>query len=83
MYRRPVAQSLVDKLKQQLREERLRQSLSQAELADRLHVRQQMVAKFERPTYEPSLSQFERIASALGFTINVTLRRHQKMKGPR
>lgn len=78
MYALVVPQSSVDKLKRQLREERLRQSLNQAGLAVRLHVRQQMVAKFERPTYEPSLSQFERIASALGFTINVTLRRTRK-----
>lgn len=77
MYEAVVATSPVEKLKLQLREERLRQSLSQADLADRLHVRQQMVAKFERPGYEPSLSQLERMASALGFSVTVTLRRNR------
>lgn len=73
-----MSETNVQRLKRLLREARQRQALSQGDLARRLGVRQQMVAKLESPSYEPSLSQFERTAAALGFSLNVTLRRKRK-----
>lgn len=71
----PTPESLTTRLKHQLREARIAQGLTQRDLAERLDVTQQMLAKVERPTYQPSLEHFERIAVALGFTLDVRLRR--------
>lgn len=71
----PTPESLTMRLKHQLREARVAQGLTQKDLAERLDVTQQMLAKVERPTYQPSLEHFERIAAALGFKLDVRLRR--------
>lgn len=66
---------LAKRLKAELRARRLAEGLSQAELADRLGVSQQMIAKVENDDYEPSLTQFERLAAALQLELTYRLRR--------
>ena len=46
-----------------------------AKLAGHLRVTQQMMAKLENPSYEPSLTQFERLAAVLRFEISYRFRR--------
>jgi transcriptional regulator with XRE-family HTH domain len=66
---------LAKRLQADLRARRLAEGLSQAELAGRLGVTQQMMAKLESPSYEPSLTQFERLSAALQFELTYRLRR--------
>lgn len=61
-----------------LRARRLAEGLRQTEVAERLGVTQQMMAKLESPSYEPSLTQFERLAGALGLELSYTLRRKRR-----
>jgi DNA-binding XRE family transcriptional regulator len=56
-------------LKLQFRWARVDAGLTQAQLAKRLGVSQQMIAKLEHPDYEPSLSKAEVVATALGFSL--------------
>lgn len=60
-------------LKLQLRWARADAHLTQSELAKRLGVTQQMIAKLENPNYEPSLSKAELVARALGLTLSASL----------
>ena len=47
--------------------------LSQAQLAQRAHLSQAMIAKIESPGYRPSLDVLERVAAALGRRVRVEL----------
>jgi transcriptional regulator with XRE-family HTH domain/predicted RNase H-like HicB family nuclease len=62
-------------LKLQIRLARDARGLSQAEVARRAGISQQMVAKLESPDYHPRLDALEGLARALGMVINVTLAR--------
>lgn len=73
-----ATRGLAAHLQAQLREARQTQGRSQAEVAASLGVSQQMMAKLERPSYEPSLTQFERLAGALGFEVTLSLRRTRR-----
>ena len=48
------------------------QGLSQQQLAERMGVTQQYVAKLENPDENPSLDTIERAARALGFKVDLT-----------
>ncbi len=58
-------------MKLQLRWAREDAHLTQKQLADRMGVSQQMVAKFEDPDYQPSLEQMDRMAAALGLVVHI------------
>ena len=60
-------------VKLQLRWAREDAGLTQAELARRAGVSQQMVSKIESPDYHPSLDTIERVTKALGVRLSVTL----------
>jgi DNA-binding XRE family transcriptional regulator len=47
--------------------------LTQAQLAKRAKVTQQMIAKLENPNYNPTLEALEKVASALGARLEVNL----------
>ena len=47
--------------------------LTQAQLAKRAKVTQQMIAKLENPNYNPTLEALEKVASALGARLEVKL----------
>src|SRR5262249_58543688 len=49
--------------------------LTQAQLAKRAKVTQQMIAKLENPNYNPTLEALETIASALGARLELILAR--------
>ena len=50
--------------------------LTQAQLAKRAKVTQQMIAKLENPNYNPTLEALEKVASALGARLEVKLAQH-------
>lgn len=50
--------------------------LTQAELAKRARVSQQMVAKLENPDYNPTVETLEKVAAALGARLEVNLSAH-------
>ncbi len=60
-------------MKLQLRWARADAGLTQTELAKRLGVSQQQIAKLEHPDYEPSVSKMELAAKALGLDLKVDL----------
>ena len=47
--------------------------LSQAELGKRAGVKQQQIAKIENPDENPTLETIEKVAKALGLTVNLGL----------
>lgn len=67
----PVPANLAVKLA--LRWARHEAGLSQAQLAQRAHLSQAMIAKIESPGYRPSLDVLERVAAALGRRVRVEL----------
>jgi len=69
----PVSASVAAPLA--LRWARHEQGLSQADLAERLGVSQQQVAKLERPTGNPTLKSLVKAADALGIELQVTAKR--------
>ena len=50
--------------------------LTQAQLAKRARVSQQMVAKLESPDYNPTLETLDKVASALGARLDVKFAAH-------
>jgi HTH-type transcriptional regulator/antitoxin HipB len=56
-----------------LRWARQEAGLTQAELAERAGVSQPMVAKLERPDYNPTLDTLEKVAQALGVKLRISL----------
>lgn len=59
-------------------EERIRQELSQRDLAERAGVKQPIIARFEsgifkKPSYQPSISLLAKIAQALNLRMEITL----------
>ena len=52
---------------------RLRQHISQRELAERIGTKQSAIARFESGTYNPSLSFLYRIANALDARLKVSI----------
>lgn len=60
-------------LKLQLRWARGDAGLSQAQLAKRLGVSQQMIGKLEHPDYEPSITRLEQAVKALGGTLEANI----------
>ena len=67
---------LHQQFQQQLKEYRQRLGLTQADVADRLKVRQPTYADIETGTNPPNLATIERVANALGFEIEMQL--HEK-----
>ncbi len=67
-------------LKLELRWARAEAGLTQTELAKRIGVTQQMIAKLEHPDYEPSLSKVELVAHALGLDLKVAMVAHPVRK---
>ncbi len=61
-------------LKLQLRWARTDAGLTQAQLAKRLGVTQQMIGKLENPDYEPSISRLEDAVKALGGRLEANIR---------
>lgn len=62
--------SLLDKFGQKVREERLKQHLSQEELAARAGVHRTYIGMIERGEKNITLVNIEKIANALGLTIS-------------
>jgi len=53
---------------------RIAQSMTQAELAERASTRQSNISRFESGNYNPSLEFLQKIAGALGKSLEITLR---------
>jgi len=51
---------------------RLKNNLTQKDLADKLELSQSMISKLESGDYNPSISQLWKISKKLGWTFNVT-----------
>lgn len=51
---------------------RLKNNLTQKDLADRLELSQSMISKLESGDYNPSISQLWKISKKLGWTFDVT-----------
>jgi transcriptional regulator with XRE-family HTH domain len=51
--------------------------LTQKQLAERIGTTQQQISRLERPNYRGSLTTLERVADALGMTVEIRL--HSKM----
>jgi len=51
---------------------RLKNNLTQKDLADKLEISQSMISKLESGDYNPSISQLWKISKRLGWTFNVT-----------
>ena len=54
-------------------EKRLRQGLTQAELAKKLHTKQSAISRLERGDYNPSLDFLHRLAKALDAKLHIFL----------
>jgi ribosome-binding protein aMBF1 (putative translation factor) len=65
---------LAYELGRQVRELREAHGLSQRELAERMHTTQSVVARLEAGGSKPSLSTLERVANALGTSVDVRFR---------
>lgn len=65
-----------------LRCERLRQGLTQKDLADRLGVVQATVAQFENEFSDPKISTIQRYARALGVPIRLEVEPQLPLWGP-
>lgn len=64
---------LAYELGRQVRELRESHGLSQRELAERMHTTQSVIARLESGGTKPSLSTLERVAKALGATVDIRL----------
>lgn len=54
------------------------QGRTQAQLAVRAHVSPQMIAKMEKPDYNPTIETLEKVAKALGTRLLLSLERPQQ-----
>lgn len=54
--------------------ERLRQGLTQAELASKIGTKQSSISRLERGTYNPSVSFLQKTAKALGTNLHISFR---------
>ena len=62
-------------LSQTLVKARARAGISQAELAQRMHTRQSVVARLESSASSPNIKTLQRYAAALGCKLDIGLRR--------
>ena len=58
---------------QSIIEKRLKQGLTQAELAKKLNTKQSAISRLERGDYNPSLAFLDRLAKALGTKLHISL----------
>ncbi len=65
---------LAYELGRQVRELRESHGLSQRELAERMHTTQSVIARLEAGGSKPSISTLERVASALGASVDIHFR---------
>jgi ribosome-binding protein aMBF1 (putative translation factor) len=65
---------LAYELGRQVRELRQSHGLSQRELAERMHTTQSVIARLEAGGSKPSISTLERVAKALGASIDIRFR---------
>ncbi len=65
--------SILEKFGQKVREERLKQSLSQEELADKAGVHRTYIGMIERAEKNITLLNIEKISKALGISISKLL----------
>ncbi|HVC76303.1 MAG TPA: helix-turn-helix transcriptional regulator [Candidatus Micrarchaeaceae archaeon] len=65
---------LAYELGRQVRELREANGLSQRELAERMHTTQSVIARLEAGGSKPSLSTLERVAMALGTSVDIRFR---------
>ncbi|HVC76873.1 MAG TPA: helix-turn-helix transcriptional regulator [Candidatus Micrarchaeaceae archaeon] len=65
---------LAYELGRQVRELRVAHGLSQRELAERMHTTQSVIARLEAGGTKPSLTTLERVAAALGTSVDIRLR---------
>lgn len=61
-------------LAQQLYDRRIALGLSQTELARRVGTTQQQISRLEQASYRGSVTTLERVAEALGATVEITLK---------
>lgn len=61
-------------LGRQVRELREAHGLSQRELAERMHTTQSVIARLEAGGSKPSISTLERVAQALGTSVDIRFR---------
>jgi ribosome-binding protein aMBF1 (putative translation factor) len=65
---------LAYELGRQVRELRQSHGLSQREVAERMHTTQSVIARLEAGGSKPSISTLERVAKALGASIDIRFR---------
>ncbi len=65
---------LAYELGRQVRDLRESHGLSQRELAERMHTTQSVIARLEAGGSKPSISTLERVASALGASVDIHFR---------
>ncbi len=65
---------LAYELGRQVRELRESHGLSQRQLAERMHTTQSVIARLEAGGSKPSISTLERVASALGASVDIHFR---------
>jgi len=65
---------LAYELGRQVRQLRESHGLSQRELAERMHTTQSVIARLEAGGSKPSLSTLERVANALGTSVDIRFR---------
>lgn len=77
---KPVARTSYEKtrlayeLGRQVRELREAHGLSQRQLAERMHTTQSVIARLEAGGSKPSISTLERVANALGASVDIRFR---------
>jgi ribosome-binding protein aMBF1 (putative translation factor) len=53
---------------------RIEQKMTQAELAERANTKQSNISRFESGNYNPTVEFLQKLADALGKTLNISLR---------